>query len=76
MELNGPWRVALGDDDRRRDAIGLDVDDSTWASIEVPEADPFITPDGARLYFISDRPVDGKARDDMDVWVMDRSANG
>jgi beta-mannosidase len=36
MELNGVWRVAPADDDLRRDAIGLDVDDSSWAEIAVP----------------------------------------
>lgn len=30
------WRVTPADDDLRRDAIGLDVDDSAWAEIEVP----------------------------------------
>jgi beta-mannosidase len=36
VELNGVWRVAPADDALRRDAIGLDVDDSDWASIAVP----------------------------------------
>ena len=36
MELNGAWRVAPADDDLRRDAIGLDVDDSGWDEIGVP----------------------------------------
>lgn len=40
------------------------------------DADPFVTADGKQLYFISDRPVDGTPRNDMDVWVMDRAANG
>ena len=40
------------------------------------DAAPFITADGAQLWFISDRPVEGKARGDMDIWVMDRAADG
>ena len=36
MELNGVWRAAHADDDLRRDAIGLDADDSAWAEIGVP----------------------------------------
>ena len=36
MELNGTWRVTPADDDVRRRAIGVDVDDDDWAEIEVP----------------------------------------
>jgi beta-mannosidase len=36
VDLNGVWRVTPADDDLRRDAIGLDVDDSGWAEIVVP----------------------------------------
>jgi beta-mannosidase len=36
VDLNGLWRVAPADDDLRRDAIGLDVDDSAWAELSVP----------------------------------------
>src|SRR5262245_37788388 len=37
------------------------------------DADPFITADGKQLYFISDRPVDGLPKQDMDIWLMDRT---
>ena len=40
------------------------------------DADPFVTADGRQLYFISDRPVDGKAKTDMDIWVINRSRGG
>jgi hypothetical protein len=40
------------------------------------DADPYVTSDGKRLYFISDRPVDGKPKEDMDIWVMERAADG
>lgn len=40
------------------------------------DADPFITPDGSKLYFISDRPVDGKPKEDLDIWVAERQGDG
>lgn len=36
------------------------------------DADPFITADGKYLYFISDRPVDGTPKTDLDIWVMEK----
>jgi len=41
------------------------------------DADPFVTNDGRRLYFISDRPrAPGDARTDMDIWFVDRTPAG
>jgi Tol biopolymer transport system component len=40
------------------------------------DADPFITRDGKRFFFISKRPVDGRVRGDTDIYVMDRTADG
>jgi Tol biopolymer transport system component len=40
------------------------------------DADPFLTSDGSRMLFISNRPVDGKAKQDLDIWVVDRKAGG
>jgi hypothetical protein len=41
------------------------------------DADPFVTDDGRRLYFISDRPREpGDQRTDMDIWYIDRTATG
>ena len=40
------------------------------------DADPFITPDGSHFYFISNRPVPGKSKPDLDVWVMEKSGDG
>lgn len=39
------------------------------------DADPFITADGQRFYFISDRPVDGKPKEDLDIWMMERQGD-
>lgn len=54
-----------------------------WSTPEVApfsgqyaDADPFITADGSHLYFISNRPVAGKSKPDLDIWVMEKSAAG
>lgn len=36
------------------------------------DSDPVLSPDGLRLYFVSDRPVDGKPKTDFDVWVVEK----
>jgi hypothetical protein len=40
------------------------------------EADPWFTPDGSSLYFISTRSTDGVKRKDLDIWRVDRDAGG
>ena len=40
------------------------------------DIDPFITPDGSRLFFSSIRTVDGQERSDADLWVVDRDGAG
>ena len=54
-----------------------------WSTPEVAafsgqysDADPFITSDGRRFFFISTRPVNGKPKQDTDIWVMERTASG
>jgi Tol biopolymer transport system component len=54
-----------------------------WRTPETPafsgqysDADPFITSDGLRFYFISNRPVAGKSKPDLDIWVMEKTAAG
>ena len=37
------------------------------------DADPFISADGSRLYFISNRPVPGKAKPDLDIWMVEKA---
>jgi len=39
------------------------------------DADPFVTADGSQLYFISNRPVDGKPKEDLDIWVVERKGD-
>jgi hypothetical protein len=40
------------------------------------EADPWFTPDGRALYFISTRSSDGIKREDLDIWRVERDADG
>lgn len=40
------------------------------------DIDPFISPDGERLYFSSIRPVAGATRGDLDIWMVRRTAAG
>jgi WD40 repeat protein len=54
-----------------------------WSTPEVApfsgrwsDADPFVTEDGLRLYYISTRPVDGGAKEDTDLWMVERSSGG
>jgi hypothetical protein len=54
-----------------------------WSAPEVAsfsgtysDIDPFLSPDGRRLYFSSIRPVDGVARRDIDLWVVERTPSG
>ena len=63
------------------------LEDGKWSSpIVAPfsgrysDADEFITADGRRMFFISRRPVDAEispnAVGKLDIWVMDKAANG
>jgi hypothetical protein len=40
------------------------------------EADPFFTPDGRSLYFISTRKTASASSKDLDIWRVDRAADG
>jgi hypothetical protein len=40
------------------------------------DADPFITADGKQFYFISKRPVNGRAKTDNDIWMMNKTETG
>jgi Tol biopolymer transport system component len=43
---------------------------------EFSDIDPFISPDGQRLYFSSIRPIDGVDRPDLNTWVVERVGDG
>lgn len=56
---------------------------SGWSEPQPPafagdgvEADPWFTPDGRVLYFISTRSSDGTKRKDLDIWRVERDADG
>lgn len=40
------------------------------------DSDPVFSPDGSKLYFASDRPVNGKEKSDFDIWLVNRTASG
>ena len=40
------------------------------------DIDPFISPDGQRLYFSSIRPVNGVTTGDIDIWMVERTPSG
>lgn len=57
--------------------------DGTWSagvpasfSGTYPDIDPFITPNGQRLYFSSIRPLDGMAKPDLDIFFVERTPDG
>ena len=58
-------------------------DKGKWGAPEVApfsgqydDADPFISRDGSKFWFISNRPVDAKRKTDMDIWVMEKTGDG
>jgi hypothetical protein len=55
----------------------------TWSTPQVApfsgryaDIDPFVSPNGQRLYFSSIRPVNGVARGDVDLWMVERTRHG
>lgn len=59
------------------------LEEGVWSPPEVAsfsgefsDIDPFVTPDGSRLFFSSIRPVNGETRDDIDLWMVERSDDG
>ena len=54
-----------------------------WSTPVVPsfsgqynDFDPFISPDGSRLYYSSNRPVNGVPKSDFDIWYVERIGGG
>ena len=67
--------------------VGTRLVDGAWTEPEVmpfaadprvKSIEPFITPDGQRFLFASNRPHEpgGTVREDQDIWVMDREGEG
>ena len=52
--------------------VPVSFSDGTYRDI-----DPFVTADGARLYFSSNRPTEGTdPREDFDIWYVEKTASG
>jgi Tol biopolymer transport system component len=47
----------------------------SFAGADGVEADPFFTPDGRTLYFISSRSENGVAQTELDIWRVSRGDN-
>ena len=69
MDLSGVWRALPATDDLRRGGIGLESDDSSWSSIEVPghwrHHHDYDAEDGPLLYrrrFTMPEPAAGRRR--------------
>ena len=57
--------------------------DGRWKTPEVApfsgiynDIEPFITSDGQKLYFASNRPVEGEEPKDFDIWMVEKDENG
>jgi Tol biopolymer transport system component len=44
--------------------------------LPVTDADPCLSPDGTRLYFVSNRRPDGSVGEDLDIWFVTRRGDG
>ncbi|GJM30699.1 MAG: hypothetical protein DHS20C17_33340 [Cyclobacteriaceae bacterium] len=64
----------------RRCLVMIRKVEANWSEPEIvtlsgkhQDIEPFITPDGSRLYFASNRPIDGDtSRADYNIWFSDR----
>lgn len=70
-------------EDRRWTIMRLAIEDGRWSpprpasfSGRWSDVDLFITADGRRLYFCSNRPLQGDTPKDFDIWVCERSSDG
>lgn len=68
------WRLMVstcGPHRQRREPVA-----PSFAAPGAIEADPWFTPDGRTLYFISSRPENGMAQRELDIWRVTRSDAG
>lgn len=70
-EFSG-WRILMS----RCTGTGWTAPSPPSFAVDAEEADPYFTPDGRTLYFISNRPVNGVKRKDLDIWRVDRDDRG
>ncbi len=69
-------------EDRRWTIMRMALEDGRWSpprpasfSGRWSDVDMFITADGRRLYFCSNRPLEGDTPKDFDIWVCERSGD-
>jgi Tol biopolymer transport system component len=67
----------------RSDILVSHLEDGKWLTPSIAEfsgkyrdGDPFASPDGLQLFFWSTRPLDGRQRRGVAIWVMDRNGAG
>jgi len=67
----------------RSDIFVSDSEDGKWLTPALAEfsgryrdGDPFASPDGLQLFFWSSRPLDGRQRKGLAIWVVDRRGTG
>jgi len=66
------WRILVS----HCGAVGWSNPQSPPFAGDGVEADPWFTTDGRSLYFISTRSSDGVRRKDLDIWRVERGAEG
>lgn len=66
------WRILVS----RCTATGWSPPESPAFAGDGVEADPWFTPDGKSLYFLSTRTVAGIERKNLDIWRVDRNDAG
>lgn len=77
-------RVVGAGDERKVDLYAARRRNGGWSDLErlgissdYRDADQFISPDGSRLYFMSERPLPGTSeKHDYDLWVSEKGAQG
>ena len=75
---SGSWREASTILFSRYDGRQWSSPEVASFSGEYKDAFPFISPDGKRLFFVSNRPIqpDQSIIDDQDIWVVERIGTG
>jgi hypothetical protein len=66
------WRILVS----RCTGTGWSTPESPAFAGDGVEADPYVTPDGRSLYFISTRSAEGVQRRSLDIWRADRDDLG
>lgn len=61
---------------RQENGVWSAPEDAPFSGPDYADMDPAFSPDGTMLVFASNRPVDGMARRDMDLWYVRRDGDG